>query len=175
MTLPLELSEQVRLRANYACEYCGVSETDAGGLLTIDHFRPRSHSGTDDPANLIYCCHRCNLFKADYWPVKTDDAMLWNPRQESAATHLLLLADGRLHAITATGIFTIRRLRLNRPQLVEYRHRAQSRAEEIRLLLRYREVATTLEQLQQQYAELVEEHARLLQELGMLLELEASQ
>jgi hypothetical protein len=59
--------------------------------------------------------------------------------------------------------------------LSKYRHRAQSRAEEIRLLLRYREVATTLEQLQQQYAELVEEHARLLQELGMLLELEASQ
>lgn len=108
MTLPVELSELVRRRANFACEYCGVSEIDAGGLLTVDHFRPRSHGGTDDPDNLIYCCHRCNLFKADHWPALPGDPMLWNPRQEPIAAHLVLLADGTLHPITAAGTVTLR-------------------------------------------------------------------
>jgi hypothetical protein len=29
---------QVRQRANFVCEFCGVTETDTGGELTIDHF-----------------------------------------------------------------------------------------------------------------------------------------
>ena len=73
MTLPPELVEQVRRRANFACEYCGVTETDAGSLLTVDHFQPRSRDGTDDLSNLVYCCPRCNLHKADYWPQKPGD------------------------------------------------------------------------------------------------------
>ena len=36
------LRNQVRQRAAFACEYCGVNETDTGGLLTIDHFHPKS-------------------------------------------------------------------------------------------------------------------------------------
>ena len=51
-------SERVRLRANFACEYCGVTETDTGGLLTVDHYQPRAHGGSDDLGNLVYCCHR---------------------------------------------------------------------------------------------------------------------
>lgn len=30
MTLSVELVEQVRQRAGFACEYCGVTETDVG-------------------------------------------------------------------------------------------------------------------------------------------------
>lgn len=42
MTLPARLREQVRRRANFACEFCGVTETDTGGQLTVDHFRPQA-------------------------------------------------------------------------------------------------------------------------------------
>ncbi|HZP82505.1 MAG TPA: hypothetical protein VFB21_12765 [Chthonomonadaceae bacterium] len=39
MTITALLREQVRQRANFACEYCGVTETDTASLLTIDHYR----------------------------------------------------------------------------------------------------------------------------------------
>ncbi len=51
MTLRAEDRELVRRRAGYACEFCGVHETDAGGELTIDHFQPRTKGGGDDLEN----------------------------------------------------------------------------------------------------------------------------
>jgi 5-methylcytosine-specific restriction endonuclease McrA len=52
MTLPEALWQQVRQRAGGACEYCGVTETDSGGPLTVDHFQPQARGGSDDLANL---------------------------------------------------------------------------------------------------------------------------
>lgn len=164
MTISAKLWEQVRQRAGFACEYCGVTETDAGGLLTIDHFQPRACGGTDVLSNLLYCCTRCNLYKAAYWPARPDEPVLCNPCQEPMGRHLLTLADGTLYPITAPGAFTLRRLRLNRPQLVAYRLRKQSQIEEQRLLARYREVVQLLERLHQQQAALLEEHRVLLDE-----------
>jgi hypothetical protein len=169
MTLPPELWEQVRRRAGFACEYCGVTETDVGGRLTVDHFQPQARGGTDDLDNLLYCCHRCNLYKADYWPVLPADSPLWNPRRDSVATHLLLLADGTLYPITATGIMTLRLLRLNRPPLSAHRLRRLSQSEELRLLARYREVVAVLEQLHRQQTALLEEHRALLEEQRAVL------
>ncbi len=81
MTISEGLRDQVRDRAKFACEYCGVTEADTGGPLTVDHFRPRTSGGTDELDNLLYCCFRCNLYKADYWPAQPTDPPLWNPRQ----------------------------------------------------------------------------------------------
>ncbi len=89
MTIPPELREQVRSGARFACEYCGVTETDTAGQLTVDHFQPRAHGGSDELSNLLYCCPRCNLYKADYWPAQPSDSKLWNPREESVAAHLV--------------------------------------------------------------------------------------
>jgi hypothetical protein len=169
MTLSVELVEQVRRRAAFACEYCGVTEIDAGGPLTVDHYRPQAQGGTDELDNLLYCCYRCNLYKADYWPRLPSDPALWHPRQEPLRTHLLILADGTLYPITATGTFTIRRLRLNRPPLVAHRVRRQMQADEVRLLTRYREVVALLEQMHRQQAALLEEHRALLEEQRALL------
>ncbi len=74
---------------------------------------------------------------------------------EAATTHFLRLEDGTLYPLTVTGEFTIRRLRLNRPPLVAYRRRQQAHAEERRLLARYRELITLLEQLQLQHLALL--------------------
>jgi beta-xylosidase-like protein/HNH endonuclease len=76
VSISADTRRQVRERAGFACEYCGVSETDAGGELTIDHFQPRTCGGTDDTENLLYCCHRCNEYKAGYWPERPDDTHL---------------------------------------------------------------------------------------------------
>ena len=42
---PPEL-DLIRQRYAYACGYCGVNEVSAGGVLTIDHYRPLSAGGT---------------------------------------------------------------------------------------------------------------------------------
>lgn len=49
----------IYLRDGLACVYCGRGVDDAE-RLTLDHVRPHSHGGTNDPGNLVTCCHRCN-------------------------------------------------------------------------------------------------------------------
>jgi len=161
----------VRTRADFTCEFCGVTETDTGGELTIDHFQPKTKGGTDDLGNLLYCCVRCNQYKADYWPSQPNDLMLWNPRQEPMANHLLLLADGTLYPITPTGAFTLNRLRLNRSPLVAYRLRKHQQNEEMQLLMRYREIVLMLEQLHAQQVSFLEEHKALLDQQQRILRL----
>ena len=169
MSISAELRDQVRQRANFACEYCGVAEADTGGLLTVDHFQPQALGGSDDLANLLYCCHGCNHFKAAYWPLQATDLALWNPRMEPRHQHLLLLDDGTLHPLTSIGAFTVKRLRLNRPPLIAYRLRQLRQTEETRLLKRYREVIALLEHLHHQQAALLEEHQSLLEKQWALL------
>jgi hypothetical protein len=166
-----KVREQVRQRANFACEFCGVTETDAGGELTVDHFQPKTRGGDDSLDNLLYCCPRCNQYKLDYWPTYPDDPLLWNPRREPASQHFLELDDGTLHPLTAVGAFTLKRLRLNRPPLVAYRLRKRQQAEEIRLLTRYLEMVQLLEPLNTQLSVLTDEQRQLLEEHRELLRL----
>lgn len=171
MSIPTDVRWVVRQRAHFACEFCGVTETDTGGELTIDHFQPHTKGGTDAPENLLYCCHRCNQYKADYWPTQSEDPPLWHPRYEPIERHLLLLANGTLYPITETGAFTLKRLRLNRPPLVAYRVRKQGEIAEYRLLTRYRDLVVILEQLHQQQVALLEEQQVLLEEQRRLVQL----
>lgn len=171
MTVSHAVREQVRQRAHFACEFCGVTETDAGGELTIDHFRPLRKGGDDSLGNLLYCCQRCNQYKLDYWTNDPNEPALWDPRREPAAQHFLELDDGTLHPLTGTGAFTLKRLRLNRPPLVAYRLRRRRQAEEIRLLTRYREMVRLLEQLNTQLSVHTEEQRQLLEEQRELLRL----
>jgi hypothetical protein len=161
----------VRQRAGLACEYCGVTETDTGGELTIDHYRPRTAGGSDAAENLLYCCHHCNEYKADYWSDRPDGIPLWNPREQPLADHLLFLADGTLYPITAVGEFTLKRLRLNRTALVAHRLRRRSEAEELRLLNQYRDLLNSLERMHRQLDALLQEHAALMREQRSLLRL----
>ncbi|HET6382386.1 MAG TPA: HNH endonuclease signature motif containing protein [Armatimonadota bacterium] len=171
MTITLAMRQQVRARAGFACEFCGISETDAGGELTIDHFHPRTRSGADSLDNLLYCCHRCNEYKADYWPDGVEGPQLWNPRVEAADAHLVEIADGTLLGITPSGAFTIRQLRLNRVALVEHRLLRRRVADERRLLTEFRNVLELLGQTQRQHAALLDEHRILLRELNRVLDI----
>ena len=169
MTIPSSVRLLVRQSARFAWEYCGVTETAVGGELTVDHFRPSAHGGTDDPENLLYCCQRCNGYKADYWPMAPHEPHLWNPRQEPPTMHLLPLANGTVYPLTDAGAFTIRRLRLNRPPLVAHRRQQRERAEEQRLLEQHRAIVGLLEQLTRQQGILLEEQRALLEQQCALL------
>lgn len=171
MSIPPDIRTLVRQRAQGACEFCGVTEADTGGALTVDHFQPRARGGSDTPENLLYCCYRCNQYKADYWPTQPQEPHLWQPRHELMEQHLLLLANGTLYPITAVGAFTLRRLRLNRPPLVAYRVRKQGDMAEQRLLARYHDLLVVLERLHQQQAALLEEQRMLLEEQRRLVQL----
>ena len=170
-TLPAGVREQVRERVSFRCEFCGVTEADAGGELTVDHFQPRVQRGPDTLDNLIYSCHRCNLYKADYWPASPEHPSLWNPRQGPAAAHLLELADGMLHPISPAGALTLQRLRLNRPALITYRLKSRAANEELHLLQRYQQLVVVLEQMQRQHVQLLQEQQNLLEQQRSVLRL----
>lgn len=169
MTLRVEDCNLVRQRAEYACEFCGVHETDAGGELTIDHFQPKSRGGGDDLDNLIYCCIRCNQHKLDYWPSEPEAPSLWNPRREGAGEHFLVLDDGTLRPLTTTGGFTLRRLRLNRAALVAHRSRKRRNEQREQLLRRFEDLNEVLEKLLEHQAGLMERIWQLLGDQQRLL------
>jgi len=100
MSLAASIREQVRRRAQYPCEFCGTTEIDAGGMLTLDHFQARAKEGSDTLENLSYACITCNQCKQDYWPRTKTAPILWNPRQESASQHFVEQEDGQLTALT---------------------------------------------------------------------------
>jgi 5-methylcytosine-specific restriction endonuclease McrA len=54
----------VLARDNYTCQYCGATGKD----LTIDHVVPRRHGGRHQWDNVVACCKRCNVRKADKLP-----------------------------------------------------------------------------------------------------------
>ena len=55
----------IHLRADLCCAYCGsdLSRTPVR-LRHTDHVLPISLGGTDDPANLVLACSRCNSGRA---------------------------------------------------------------------------------------------------------------
>lgn len=169
MMIPPDIREQVRQRADFACEFCGVRENDAAGQLTIDHFQPKSAGGEDSLENLLYCCMRCNLYKSDYWPSTPDSPVLWNPRLEPSTKHFVELDDGMFYPLSTKGAFTLQRLRLNRPPLIAYRLNKSRQAEVTRLLGQYQDALQLLDLMQKKLADLASEQQKLLKEQRDLL------
>lgn len=163
------IRRQVRIRAQYSCEYCSITETDAGGLLTNDHFHPKSKNGSDEIDNLIYCCNRCNSYKYDYFPEKESDPEIWNPRLEPLSKHFFELEDGKLKALTSKGKATIQLLRLNRSPLINYRLQKKTRLEEFKLLKHYQHLVGLLQQTNQELTILANNQQQLLEQQQQLL------
>ena len=109
---------------NYACGYCGTTETEAGAKLTVDHFQPTSQGGADASQNWVYCCFACNGHKHDYWSQDEGFALL-HPQQDDFSPHWQQRDDGLLAPLTERGRVHIEILHLNRPQLVAKRRQRQ--------------------------------------------------
>jgi uncharacterized protein (TIGR02646 family) len=116
--------QAVRQQYGFRCGYCGISETDAGTTLTVDHFHPRSRGGSNDFSNLVYCCHACNEHKGDYWN-PGNAARILHPINDDLSVHFTEQDDFTLFALTDTGRFHIDRLHLNRPPLIVHRRTKQ--------------------------------------------------
>jgi hypothetical protein len=54
----------IYLRDGLACAYCGATIED-GTQLTLDHLKPYSNGGTNEPRNLVTCCAKCNSVRQD--------------------------------------------------------------------------------------------------------------
>lgn len=160
MSISPEMREKVRVRYNYCCAYCSVSEIDIGGLLEIEHFRPVSKGGTDSLDNLVYACTICNRHKASYWPEETvsDNLRLLHPGIDRIEEHTAELTNGTLIGLTERGWFHINWLHLNRPQLIGFR--------QLRLQRQNRD--TPLQSLEAAYQRLYQRNAELEEEITWL-------
>lgn len=69
------------------CFHCG--KPLRLGKMTLDHYNPRSHGGTDDYFNLVACCKNCNQYKKSDVP---DDWIAVN-----TALLLMGIADGKIN------------------------------------------------------------------------------
>lgn len=114
-----ELRRTVRTLYAFACGYCGVTETEVGAYLTIDHYQPLDAGGSDDLDNLVYACHACNLHKSNTWNLL--DPPVLHPLRTDMHLHLHALPDGMLQSLTPVGVRHIEALHLNRAPLVERR------------------------------------------------------
>ncbi|MCY2991363.1 MAG: HNH endonuclease signature motif containing protein [Planctomycetota bacterium] len=117
--------QEVQRQYRCQCGYCGVTETDCGGALTVDHFRPVSHGGDESDDNLVYACFKCNQFKGDFFPSPDDQRhgrRVLHPLVDQAKQHMRLDEyTGWLEPLTTTGRFHIALLQLNRPALIQHR------------------------------------------------------
>lgn len=79
--------ENIYLRDNYTCQYCGEQFTSH--KLTLDHVIPVSKSGPKSWLNLVTACRDCNQKKADKPPhtigmrlIKEPAIPKWLPNQD---------------------------------------------------------------------------------------------
>lgn len=50
--------DKILVRDNYTCAYCGKR------AATVDHVKPISLGGGNEPENLVAACSRCNAWKS---------------------------------------------------------------------------------------------------------------
>jgi 5-methylcytosine-specific restriction endonuclease McrA len=65
-TVPSRLRYETLKKHNFQCQSCGATVED-GAKLEIDHIKPVSKGGTNDPDNLQVLCKNCNLGKSDIY------------------------------------------------------------------------------------------------------------
>jgi HNH endonuclease len=120
------IQEQIRLRANYLCEFCHADERWQYVKFTVDHLVPFSLGGNDHPDNLALACFHCNRRKTNKLVaidlLTSTEVPLFNPRQDNWQDHFIWSMD-RLIVIgsTAIGRATVAALLLNRDRVIPIR------------------------------------------------------
>lgn len=151
------LRDDTRDRFAGRCGYCGIAEDEGGARLTMDHYRPVFQGGTDDPENLVYCCHAFNEFKGDYWSDEPARRFL-RPLVDEIGSHLTEQGDHRLAPLTERGRLHVDLLRLNRPELIAARRR---RARAVEAEARLASLQERMERLEALISDLTEAIAHL--------------
>ena len=85
------LRQVLQERAGHRCEYCKVHAAIQRATFHLDHVRPSSRSGGDDPDNRAFACPTCNLSKSDRVALSDPETgelvPLFNPRQDRWSDH----------------------------------------------------------------------------------------
>ena len=119
MTLPAELSREVRTRARARCQYCLMHESLQGATFHIEHVIPHCRGGRSELGNLALAFPGCNLHKASRTsgrdPATGEDVPLFHPAQQAWPEHFRFL-DYQIEGLTATGRATVSTLDLNHPR-----------------------------------------------------------
>ncbi len=132
----------LRIDFRWRCAYCGTTEIYRRGIdvFGVDHFRPKAKFPELDChyPNLCYCCNQCNSHKGSAWPSTEREAAgdgFIDPCVRDAFEHDLSEdSNGRVSARTEAGSYTLRRLSLNRPELIRFRLRRRAIGDRIEKL-----------------------------------------
>lgn len=62
--------ENILLRDEYRCQYCGSEHHHNHSELTLDHVIPRFHGGKSTFNNIVASCASCNLEKSHFLKMK---------------------------------------------------------------------------------------------------------
>src|SRR5262249_53593410 len=105
----------------FRCVFCLMRERwypNGHAAFSVDHLQPVAIAPQRrcDYENLLYVCLHCNACKRDIWP-------LLDPCRVALGAHLQVHPDGTIEALSAEGARLIAILRLDRPQLTEFRQR----------------------------------------------------
>jgi hypothetical protein len=115
----------VRHRAGKRCEYCRIHEADYPLFsFHVEHVIAKKHHGDDDPRNLAWSCHECNLAKSSNLSgrdlVTGRVVVLFNPRRQHWSRHFKWKGAWRVGK-TPCGRATIDVLNINAPHRVDLR------------------------------------------------------
>lgn len=97
MSVSRRLRFEVLRRDDHKCRYCGGAAPDVA--LTVDHVKPISLGGGDDPSNLVTACSQCNSGKASVAPDSpmvadvAEDALRWAKAISLASETMLAERD----------------------------------------------------------------------------------
>jgi HNH endonuclease len=112
----------VRQRAGGRCEYCQIHEDDEPYAFHLEHIIPKKHGGEDDPSNLAWSCHSCNLMKGANLSgrVHGEIVTLFHPRRQQWNRHFRWVGP-ILAGKTKCGIATVQVLDINAHDRVRLR------------------------------------------------------
>lgn len=103
MAVSKRIRYEVLRRDEFTCRYCRSTD----GELTIDHVKPVSLGGTDEPANLVACCRDCNAGKASSSPDAdlvddvAEDAIRWSKAMQTAIRERSVERDDEMERLGA--------------------------------------------------------------------------
>ena len=122
-----EVRRLVSERAGYCCEYCGISQREAGwSRFHVEHIVARQHKGDDSLENLCLCCQHCNLHKGPNLsgidPVTGLMTRLFHPRQDVWEVHFSAVGL-EIIGCTPLGRATVEVLAMNSLKRIELRRR----------------------------------------------------
>jgi uncharacterized protein (TIGR02646 family) len=120
-----DIREALRSETAQKCAYC-ESWMEHVSPANVEHIAPKSRFRelVVEWTNLTLACSNCNTSKGTYWE---DACRLLNPYEDEPSEHLRWAGPMLFHITADRGRVTIRRLNLNRAELMHQRGEALDR------------------------------------------------